>query len=81
MNACIDYLANNYKIDRSRFLVSYKGEQDPKFKGLPTSGINPKFESRQYVNRRVEFRWSGEGETGTANPARPASPTKAGKEF
>ena len=81
VNVAVNYLVNTYKIDRGRFIVNYKGERDPKFTGLPESGINPRYESRQYVNRRVEFRWANQGEAGESSPARPTTPSKAGKEY
>ncbi len=80
VNKVIDYLVNTYGIDRNRFIVLYKGEINPKIPGLPDNSWSPVYESRQYVNRRVDFRWSKDGETGSSNPPKPKGP-KAGKEY
>lgn len=81
-NVCIDYIVKTYGISRDRFIMQYKGETQPIFKGMPDrSGIQPMYESRQYVNRRTEFHWAGASETGESNPARPKGPAKAGREY
>lgn len=80
VNKVVDYLVNTYGIDRNRFIINYKGETNPKIPGLPDNSWSPVYESRQYVNRRVEFRWAKDGETGSSNPPKPKGP-KAGKEY
>ncbi len=80
VNKVIDYLVNTYGIDRSRFIVHFKGELNPKIPGLPDNSWSPIYESRQYQNRRVDFYWAKDGETGSSNPPRPKGP-KAGKDY
>ncbi|NNK89855.1 MAG: OmpA family protein, partial [Saprospiraceae bacterium] len=47
--AAVDYLVENYGIDRSRIKLMYGGEENPMVKS-PTS------EAHHFMNRRVEFR-------------------------
>jgi len=53
----IDFLVNNYGIDRSRFNLMYGGEEKPLVPNLPDShNISKETEMGHYMNRRVEFR-------------------------
>ncbi len=55
--AAIDFLVNNYGIDRSRFKLMYGGEKSPLVPDLPDSKqINKEVAMGHYMNRRVEFR-------------------------
>jgi len=81
VNKVIDYLTSNYGISRDRFIVKFEGKSNPRIPGLPSNSWDPKYEPRQYVNRRVEFHWAAKGETGTSNPARPKGPTNAGRDY
>jgi OOP family OmpA-OmpF porin len=81
VNKVIDYLVTTYDLDRSRFIVDYKGEVSPKIPGLPDNSWSPVYESRQYQNRRVDFRWANANETGNPNPAKPKGPNKAGEDY
>ncbi len=47
--AAIDYLVDNYNIDRSRLKMMYGGEENPMVK-------SPDSEAHHFMNRRVEFR-------------------------
>ncbi len=80
VNKVVDYLVTTYGVDRNRFVINFKGESNPKIPGLPDNSWSPVYESRQYVNRRVDFRWAKDGETGSSNPPKPKGP-KAGKEY
>jgi len=75
-NSAINYLVNTYGIDRSRFVLQYKGEGSPLVDGLPANhaGTNFDKEKMQYMNRRVEFSIAN----GEASQAAPAS-TNVGK--
>ena len=46
--SAVNFLAENYGIDKSRFNIKYKGESDPLIKNARTA-------SELYMNRRVEF--------------------------
>ncbi len=46
--AAINYIVENYGVDRGRFVPSFKGENDNLIKGAKT-------EKEHYINRRVEF--------------------------
>ena len=70
VNASIDYLVEKYGISRDRFIVTYSGER------TPVTGDQSAFE--MYQNRRVEFRFSEEGEDGESNPPAPHPGIKAG---
>ena len=53
----IDFLVQNYGIDRSRFNLMYGGEEKPIVPNLPDShNISKEVELGHYMNRRVEFR-------------------------
>lgn len=52
--AAIDYLTENYKIDRSRLILQYGGEKENMVK-------NANNEKSHYMNRRVEFFVAPEG--------------------
>ena len=55
--AAIDYLVENYGIDRSRFKLMYGGENKPLVPNLPDShNVSKEVEMGHYMNRRVEFR-------------------------
>lgn len=75
----VDYLEKTYKLDRSRFIVKFDGETNPMIPGLPDNW-SPKYEFRQYMNRRVEFRIAKPGETGTSSPAAPNG-MNAGRDY
>jgi outer membrane protein OmpA-like peptidoglycan-associated protein len=51
----INFIANTYGIERSRFMTQYKGEKENVIKNLPETRENNKLEPLHYVNRRVEF--------------------------
>lgn len=55
VNNAISFIVNTYGIDESRFLVDFKGENEPLIDGLPENGGSSKLEPLYYVNRRVEF--------------------------
>ncbi len=55
VNNTVDFIANTYGIDRSRFLTDAKGESNPLIPNLPDSYGNQKLEPLHFVNRRVEF--------------------------
>jgi outer membrane protein OmpA-like peptidoglycan-associated protein len=50
----VDFICNSYGIDKSRFIVDFKGEDKPLI-DLPDARGNSKLEPLHYVNRRVEF--------------------------
>lgn len=54
----IDYLVNNFGIDRDRFILNWKGEEDALVVDLADS----------YMNRRVEFRVAKEDEVDMEKP-------------
>jgi len=54
----VDYLVNNYGINRSRITLRYQGESKP---------LGGKA-SNNYMNRRVEFRVNDNGESGMSAP-------------
>ncbi|MDQ3015966.1 MAG: OmpA family protein, partial [Bacteroidota bacterium] len=71
-NAAINYLVENYNIPRSRFILSYGGEQAPIVKNLPDShNVNTTQEYKHYINRRVEFRVATATDTDMSRPAGP----------
>ena len=71
-NAAINYLVENYNIPRSRFIISYGGEQSPIVKGLPDShNISSTEEYKHYINRRVEFRVATATDTDMSRPEGP----------
>lgn len=71
-NAAINYLVENYNLPRSRFVISYGGEQGPIVKGLRDShNISSTEEYKHYINRRVEFRVATATDTDMARPAGP----------
>ncbi len=74
-----DYIISKYGINADRFIVKYDGESAPMVPGLPDSW-SPKYDFRQYLNRRVEFRIAKPGETGSAKPAAP-NKMNAGKDY
>lgn len=51
----VDFIANTYGIDASRFDVQFKGEDETLIPDLPDNYSNTKLEPLHYVNRRVEF--------------------------
>ncbi len=59
--AAVDYLVENYEIDRSRIILMYGGEESP----MVTS---PSSEAHHFMNRRVEFRTCEEGDFDMAVP-------------
>ncbi len=60
--AAVDFLANQYEIDRSRFIIKYNGE---KANLLPSA----KGEQEHFINRRVEFYIADEGDKGQERPS------------
>lgn len=70
VNASINYLVEKYGISRDRFIVNYSGER------TPLTGDQSSFE--KYQNRRVEFKFAEEGQTGESNPPAPHPGIKAG---
>ena len=71
--AAINYLVNNYGIERSRLILQYKGEDVPLIGNLPDNHVGTNFdkEKMQYMNRRVEFSIAN-GETQMGRPDGPA---------
>jgi len=57
----INYLVSQYGVDRNRFKIMYGGEDAPLIS-------KSKRDSEHYMNRRVEFRLCGEGDTEMARP-------------
>jgi outer membrane protein OmpA-like peptidoglycan-associated protein len=51
----VDFIVNNFGIDRARFETDYKGETMNAVAGLPADHKNPKLEPLHYLNRRVDF--------------------------
>lgn len=72
VNASIEYLVQKYGISRDRFIVNFSGER------TPIAGDESPFE--MYQNRRVEFRFAEDGETGDSNPPSPHPGIKAGSD-
>ncbi len=71
-NEAINYLVTNYNIPRSRFILTFGGEQSPIVKGLKDShNISETEEYKQYVNRRVEFTVATSTDTEMSRPAGP----------
>lgn len=71
-NAAINYLVENYNIPRSRFVLSYGGEQAPIVKNLPDNhNVSTNDEYKHYINRRVEFRVATATDTDMERPAGP----------
>ena len=71
-NAAINYLVTNYNIPRSRFILTYGGEEAPIVKGLPDShNINATEEYKHYINRRVEFTVAKSTDTEMSRPPGP----------
>ena len=55
----VDFLVQNYGIDRNRFKLMYGGEEKPIVPNLPDShNISKEVEMGHMMNRRVEFRLS-----------------------
>jgi len=69
-DAAINYLVTNYNIDRSRFMLMYRGENSPLIAGLPDNHVNNNLEKekKQYMNRRVEFRVMTSGDSDMGRP-------------
>ena len=53
------FMTNQMGIDKTRFMIEYKGAGEPLIKDLP-SNHDKKFEKYHFLNRRVEFRVIGE---------------------
>jgi outer membrane protein OmpA-like peptidoglycan-associated protein len=71
-NEAINYLVTNYNIPRSRFILSYGGEDSPIVKGLKDShGVTRTDEYKHYINRRVEFRVATSTDTEMSRPPGP----------
>lgn len=71
-NAAINYLVENYNLPRSRFILSYGGEQTPIVKNLKDShNISSMEEYQHYINRRVEFRVATATDTDMSRPSGP----------
>ncbi len=74
----IDFLVNQYGIDRSRFKLMYGGEEKPIVPGLPDShNISKETEMGHYMNRRVEFRTCKDSDY---DMPRPSGVIEAGKD-
>ncbi|MEO6133006.1 MAG: OmpA family protein [Saprospiraceae bacterium] len=72
-NAAINYLVTNYNIPRSRFILTYGGENTPIVKGLKDNlAVSATEEYKHYINRRVEFTVASM--TDTTEMSRPAGP-------
>ncbi len=71
-NAAINYLVNNYNIPRSRFILTYGGEESPIVKDLKDShDISMTEEYKHYINRRVEFHVATATDTEMSRPPGP----------
>lgn len=71
-NAAINYLVNNYNIPRSRFILTYGGEDAPIVKALKDShDITATEEYKHYINRRVEFTVAKSTDTEMSRPPGP----------
>jgi outer membrane protein OmpA-like peptidoglycan-associated protein len=66
-NAAIDYLVEKYGVSRDRLKLMYGGEDNP----LVESTARGSSESRNYMNRRVEFRVCQDGDMDMARPDGP----------
>ena len=80
VNKVLDYMVQKYGISRDRFIVQFSGESSPLIPGLPDNSWDPKYEPRQYMNRRVEFKPATKGQTGSSNPAAPNA-IRAGEDY
>lgn len=69
--SAINYLTNKYGIDRSRFVLNYSGENA---KLVETA-------TKNYINRRVEFKVSNAGEADMSRPSAPAKSMKKTTKF
>ena len=65
--ATIDYLTSKYGISRDRFKLMYGGEDVP----LVDKSARGSSESKNYMNRRVEFRVCNDGDTDMGRPEGP----------
>ena len=71
-NEAINYLVTNYNIPRDRFILNYRGEEEPLAKDVKDKIDLPVSEEyKQYVNRRVEFRVATPTDTDMSRPAGP----------
>jgi hypothetical protein len=71
-NEAINYLVTNYNIPRDRFILNYRGEDEPLAKNVKDKVDLPVSEEyKQYVNRRVEFRVATPTDTDMSRPAGP----------
>ena len=66
-----DYLVEKYGISRDRFVVKYEG-------GKKSDAGKSEIERKQ--NRKVEFRYAEENESGESNPPSPHPGYKAGSD-
>lgn len=70
VNAAVDYITENYGVDRSRFIVRFEGKEN----------ATGKYPIEQYKERRVYFQAAKAGETGSSNPEAPFPNIKAGSD-
>jgi len=71
-NEAINYLVTNYNLPRSRFLLNFKGEEQPLAKDVKDNlNLSTRDEFKQYMNRRVEFRVATTTDTDMSRPAGP----------
>jgi len=71
-NAAINYLVNNYNVPRSRFIITYGGEESPIVNGLKDNYNIPVTEEyKHYINRRVEFHVATATDTEMSRPSGP----------
>jgi outer membrane protein OmpA-like peptidoglycan-associated protein len=55
--AAIEFMVNNYDLERERFILQFGGEENPIIADLPDGhNLDKQREMQQYINRRVEFR-------------------------
>ncbi|WP_235291938.1 OmpA family protein [Portibacter lacus] len=66
-NAAIEYLTSKYGVSRDRLKLMYGGEEQP----LVDSSARGSSESKNYMNRRVEFRVCQDSDTDMARPEGP----------
>ncbi len=78
-NEAVEYLVNNYGIDRSRFNIMYGGKDSPLIAHLKDNHYTSEEEEfMQYMNRRVEFRVC---EYDDSNMERPEGPDAGRKTY
>jgi OOP family OmpA-OmpF porin len=71
-NEAINYMVTTYNLPRSRFILTYAGEESPIVQDLKDSyNTNTTEEYKHYINRRVEFRVATATDTEMSRPTGP----------